>query len=159
MRRQARKRNARQRQRIDPNIADVDAALDRLDKRTIKGGVMRDDRAAADKIGESSHGVNGRRGISHIGVRNARELGNLGRNQLLGMHECIETVNDLAARKAGRGNLNQLIVLHRKTCGLGIEDDDILLDKPERLRLGTLGERGVGIDDKLRRSRGYGVLD
>ena len=120
---------------------------------------MRDNRAAADKIGESSHGVNGRRGISHIGVCNARELGNLGRNQLLGMHKGVKAVNDLAARKAGRGNLNQFIVLHRKTRGLGIEDDDILLDKPERLRLGTLGKRGVGIDDKLRCSRGYGVLD
>ena len=120
---------------------------------------MRDDRAATDKIGESSHGVNGRRGISHIGVRNARELGNLGRNQLLGMHECIETVNDLAARKAGRGNLNQLIVLHRKTRGLGIEDDDILFDEAERLRLSALGERGIGVDDKLRRSRRYSVLD
>ena len=120
---------------------------------------MRDDRAAADKIGESGHGVNGRRGISHIGVRNARELGNLGRNQLLGMHKGVKAVNDLTARKAGCGNLNQLIILHRKTRGLGIEDDDILLDKPERLRLGTLGKHGVGIDDKLRRSRGYGVLD
>ena len=120
---------------------------------------MCDNRAAADKIGKSSHGVNGRRGVSHIGVRNARELGNLGGNQLLGMHKGIEAVNDLAARESGRGNLNQLIVLHRKTRGLGVEDDDILLDKTERLRLGALGKRGVGIDDKLRRSRRYGVLD
>ena len=156
---QARKRDSRKRQRIDPDVADVDTALDRRDKRTVEGCVMRDNRAAADKIGESGDGLNRRRGICHIGICNARELGNLGRNQLLGMHKGVKAVNDLAARKAGRGNLNQLIVLHRKPRGLGIEDDDILLDKPERLRLGTLGERGVGIDDKLRCSRGYGVLD
>lgn len=42
------------------------------------------------------------RGIGHVGVRDTRELGNLGGNQLLGMHKGIEAVNDLAARKAGR---------------------------------------------------------
>ena len=67
---------------------------------------MCDNRTAAHKSGESGGGLNGRRGICHIGVRNTRELGNLCRNQLLGMHERIEAVNDLAARKTGRGNLN-----------------------------------------------------
>ena len=68
------------------------------------------------------------------------------------MHEGIEAVDDLAARKAGRRDLDQLIVLHRKTRGLGIEDDHIFLDKAEGLRFGSLGKRGIGVDDKLRRS-------
>ena len=106
MRGQAWKCDSRKRQRIDPDVADVDTALDRLDKRTVEGGVMRDHGAAADKIGKRGHGLDGRRGICHIGVCNAREFGNLGGNQLLGMHERIKAVNDLAARKAGRGNLN-----------------------------------------------------
>ena len=159
MRRQARKRDTRQRQRIDPDIADVDAALDRLDKRTVEGGIMRDYRAAADKIGKSSHGLDSRRGIGHIGVRDAREFGNLCRNQLLGMYECIETVDDLAARESGRRDLDKLVVLYRKTRGLGIEDDNVLFDEAERLRLSALGERGIGIDDKLRGSGRYSVLD
>ena len=78
--RKARKRDSRQRQRIDPNIAHVDAAFDRLDKRAVERGVMCDHRATTDKIGESGDGLNGRRGICHIGICNARELGNLGRN-------------------------------------------------------------------------------
>ena len=75
------------------------------------------------------------------------------------MHKSIETLYDLAARKTGRGDLDKFVVLHRQTRGLGIEDDDILLDKTERLRLGAFGERGIGIDDKFRRSRRYSVLD
>ena len=59
VRSQARKRDARQRQRINPDIAHVDTALNRLDKRSVEGGVMRDHRASADKIGESRHGLNG----------------------------------------------------------------------------------------------------
>ena len=90
---------------------------------------MCDNRTAAHKVGECRDGLDGRRGICHIGVRNTREFGNLCRNQLLGMHERIETVDDLAARKTGRGYLNQLVVLYRKTRGLGIEDDYILLDE------------------------------
>ena len=154
-----RKRDARQRQRIDPDIAHIDAALNRLDKRAVEGGIVRDHRATTDKIGESGDSLNGRRGIGHIGICNARELGNLGRNQLLGMHEGIETVNDLAARKTGRRDLDKFVILHRQTGGLGIEDNDVFLDKTERLRLGALGKRGIGIYDKLRRSRRYGVLD
>ena len=113
---------------------------------------MCDHRAAADKIGESGHGIDGRWGICHIGVCNARELGNLGGNQLLRVHEGIEAVDDLAARKAGRRYLNKLVVLHRKTRGLGIEDDNIFLDETKRLGFGALGKRGIGVDDKLRRS-------
>ena len=113
---------------------------------------MCDHRATTDKIGESGDGLNGRRGIYHIGICNARELGNLGGNQLLGMHEGIEAVDDLATRKTGRRDLDQLVVLHRKTCGLGIEDYHIFLDKAEGLCFGTLGKRGIGVDDKLRRS-------
>ncbi len=131
MRGQARKRDARQRQRIDPNITHVDAAFDRLDKRAVERGVVCDHRAATDKIGESGDGLNRRRGICHIGICNARELGNLGGNQLFGMHEGIEAVDDLAARKTGRRDLDQLVVLHRKTRGLGIEDNHIFLDKAE----------------------------
>ena len=152
MRGQARKRDARQRQRIDPNIAHVDAAFDRLDKRAVERGVVCDHRAATDKIGESGDGLNRRRGICNIGICNARELGNLGGNQLPGMHEGIEAVDDLAARKTGRRDLDQLVVLHRKTRGLGIEDDNIFLDETKRLGFGALGKRGIGIDDKLRRS-------
>ena len=152
MRGQARKRDARQRQRIDPNIAHVDAAFDRLDKRAVERGVMCDHRATTDKIGESGDGLNGRRGICHIGICNARELGNLGGNQLLGMHEGIEAVDDLAARKTGRRDLDQLVVLHRKTRGLGVEDNHIFLDEAEGLRFGAVGKRGIGVDDKLRRS-------
>ena len=113
---------------------------------------MCDHRATTDKIGESGDGLNGRRGICHIGICNARELGNLGGNQLLGMHEGIEAVDNLAARKAGSRDLNQFIVLHRKTRGLGIEDDNIFLDETKRLGFGALGKRGIGVDDKLRRS-------
>ena len=113
---------------------------------------MCDHRAATDKIGESGDGLNRRRGICHIGICNARELGNLGGNQLLGMHEGIEAVDDLAARKTGRRDLDQLVVLHRKTRGLGIEDNHIFLDKAEGLRFGAVGKRGIGVDDKLRRS-------
>lgn len=120
---------------------------------------MRDNRTAAHKVGECRDGLDGRRSICHIGVRNAREFGNLGGNQLLGVHEGIEPVDDLAARKTGSRDLNQFIVLHRKTRGLGIEDDYVLLDEAKRLRLSALGERGVRIDDELRRSRRYGVLD
>ena len=152
MRGQARKRDARQRQRIDPNIAHVDAAFDRLDKRAVKRGVVCDHRTATDKIGESGDGLNRRRGICNIGICNARELGNLGGNQLFGMHEGIEAVDDLAARKTGRRDLDQLVVLHRKARGLGIEDNHIFLDKAEGLRFGAVGKRGIGVDDKLRRS-------
>ena len=113
---------------------------------------MCDHRATTDKIGESGDGLSGRRGICHIGICNARELGNLGGNQLLGMHEGIEAVDDLAARKTGRRDLDQLVVLHRKTRGLGIEDNHIFLDKAEGLRFGAFGKRGIGVDDKLRRS-------
>ena len=120
---------------------------------------MRDHGAAADKIGKRGHGLDGRRGICHIGVCNAREFGNLGGNQLLGMHKGIEPINDLATRKTGRRDLDKFVILHRKARGLGIEDDNILLDKTEGLRLSALGERGVGIDDKLRRSRRNSVLD
>ena len=120
---------------------------------------MRNHRAAADKIGESGDSLNGRRGICHIGVCNAREFGNLGGDQLLGMHEGIEPIDNLAAGKAGRRYLDKLVVLHRKTRGLGIEDDNIFLDETKRLGFGTLGKRGVGIDDKLWRSRRNSVLD
>ena len=114
MRCQARKRNARQRQRIDPDIAHVDAALDRFDERSVKRGVMRDDRAAAHKVGERRDSLDSRRGIRHIGVRNARELGNLCRNQLLGMHERIKTVNDLAAEsRAAEISINSLSCTER----------------------------------------------
>ena len=75
------------------------------------------------------------------------------------MHEGIEPIDDLAARKAGRRYLDKLVVLHRKTRGLGIEDDNIFLDETKRLGFGTLGKRGVGIDDKLWRSRRNSVLD
>ena len=120
---------------------------------------MRDNRAPAHKIGERSHGLYSRGGIGHIGVCDACELSDFGRDQLLGMHKRVKAVNDLAARKTGRGNLDKFVVLDRKTRGLGIEDDNILLDKAKRLCAGTLGKRCIGINDKLRRSRRYSVLD
>ena len=159
VRRQTRQRDAGQRERINPNIADVDTTLNRLDKRAVEGGVMSDDRAAAHKVGKGRDGIDSRRGIGHVGVRDTRELGNLGRNQLRGMHKGVEALHDFTARKAGRRDLDELVVLHRKTRGLGIEDNNVLLDETERLCLGALGKCGIGIYDKLRRSRRYGVLD
>ena len=55
------------------------------------------------------------------------------------MHEGIEAVDNLAARKTGRRDLDQLVVLHRKTRGLGIEDNHIFLDEAEGLRFGAFG--------------------
>ena len=40
-----------------------------------------------------------------------------------------------------------------KTQSFGlIEEDVIVLDKTEGLRFGAFGKRGIGVDDKLRRS-------
>ncbi len=50
MRRKTRQRDARQCKRVNPDLAYVHASLNRLDKRTIESGVMRDDWATSDKF-------------------------------------------------------------------------------------------------------------
>ena len=144
MRGQARKRDSRQRQRIDPNIAHVDAAFDRLDKRAVERGVMCDHRATTDKIGESGDGLNGRRGICHIGICNARELGNLGGNQLL-IEDAVSSgtpqfVIDSYATLAERAKTQSfglieedVIVLDTETTGLSVQDNELIEISAARL--------------------------
>ena len=139
VRRQARKRDARQGKRIDPHVADANASLDRLDERAVERGVMRDNGATADKILEQGDRLLRRRRVSDIGIRNARQTDDLVGNRNARMHEGVEPVDDFPAPQTGRGDLDKPVVLHRKTRGLGIEDDHVLLDQAERTRLCALG--------------------
>ena len=159
MGRQTGQGDTRERKRVDPDVAHVDAALDRLDERAVERRVVRDDGASAHKIRECGNGVHGRGRVGDVGVRDARELSDLRRDQTGRVDERVKTVHDLAPRKSGRRDLDKLVILDREPRGLGVENDDILFDQAEFPRFRTLGERRIGIDDELRRSGLYGILD
>ena len=59
------------------------------------------------------------------------------------MNKRIETVDDLSPAHAGGGNLDQPVILQRKSRRLGIEYDDIVFYQPKRTRFRAIGERLV----------------
>ena len=150
---QARQRDARQSERVDPHLAHAHAALDRLDEGPVERGVVGDDRASAHELLEGRDRLLRRGCGRHVGVRDAGQAHDLGRDGPSGMHEGVETVDDLASPQAGRCDLYQLVVLHGQTGRLRIEDDHVLLDQAERAGTGPVHQGLVVPDDEVGRAR------
>ena len=156
---QTRQRDARQGQRVDPDVAHAHAALYRLDKGTVERRVVGDNGAAPHKLLEGGHGFLSRRGLHHVCIGNAGQLCDFGRNGHTGVHKRVEAVDDFASTKAGRRDLDQAVVLQRQPGGLGVEDDDIVFNQAKRPRLRPLGKRRVRLDYTGRGARQHGFVN
>ena len=150
MRRESRKGEAGEGECVDPQVADLAAARYLLHERTVKERVVRHHRRAGHEIRKTRHRLLGRRRICHIDRPYARELLNLGRNHPAGVDEGTIAVDDLLTADARRSDLYQRAVPEGEACRLGVEEHHVLLERPEVMRLGALGEGEVALLNVLR---------
>ena len=153
MGREARQRDTRERKRIDPVVGDRRSSRHGLHERAVEGCIVRKDEVSSDELGKARHGIGGRRRIGHIGLMDAGQGHDFGRDQAFGPHEGMVAVDNLLAREAGTGNLQELAVLEGKTGGLGIEHHQVFLKRSEILFLCALGKGQIVLPDARRRVR------
>ena len=143
MGREARQRDSRERQGVDPSVAHVGAARDRLDEGAVERGVVRQHGAARHKVGERRNGRPGVGGAHDVDAADARELFYLGRDGAARVNEGLEAVHDLTGTHARGRDLYELAVLEGEAGGLGVEHHHVLLERPKVGGGGTLGEAEV----------------
>ena len=129
------------------------------DEGAVKGGVVREHGVAAHEFRERGDGVPGVGRVGDHRVGDVRELGDLGRDELLGVHEGVEALHDVAPRDACRRDLDELAVAERQTRRLGVEHDDVLLEQAEVRGPRTLLQAEVALPYRLGRPRHQQLVD
>ena len=147
---QLRQRDARQIERIEPQIA-----LQGIPRRMlgaevlIEGGIMRHKIAFAHEFDQARQSLCGTRGVLDVLVVDIGQMLDFFGNGLSGVHEGGVPAHDLTLAKASCGDLGQLIILERDTCGLGIDHHHILIQFPEIPFPGRLHEAAITGADPL----------
>ena len=151
---QARQCDARERERVDPDVRDRRPTGDRLDERAVEGRVVCEHGGAGDELRQRRDGVARGGGVRHVAVGDAREPGYLRGYGSPGMHEGLEATHHLATRHTRRGYLDEVAVLEGEPRRLGVQDDDVLLERAEPPALGTGGQAEIAVPDLFGRARG-----
>ena len=139
VRREARQRDAGERERVDPGVAHRRTAGNGLHERAVKGGVVSKDGTSAHELGERANGRHRVGRADNIGVGDAGQPLDLWRDGRVRPHEGLKALRDLAAGKARGGDLYETAVLEREARGLRVENDDVLLERTKVARFGALG--------------------
>ena len=151
--------DARERKRIDPDIAHLHAALHGLDERAVERRVVCNDWAAADKIPQCRNSLDSRGSVGHIRIGDTRQFCYFCRYKTCWVHKGVECVNNLAPTQASGRDLDQLAILEREPRRLRVEHDHVVLDQRKIPRLRAFLERRIRLDHECRRSRHHGFFD
>ena len=129
MRLQARKRDARQIERIDPEVF-FQACTARVFRHemAVERGVVRDERGVSHELHELLARLNGRRSVGDVSIEDIRKMRNFIGNGLARIHECHEPFGDFTALKTSGGDLRELIFSFGNARGFGVDNHDIAVE-------------------------------
>ena len=155
MRRQARQRDAGERERVDPDIGNIGSTWNLLDEPAVECRVVRNHGTPANELRQGRHSVNCRGRMRYIGIRDARQLGDFLGYQPARLHKGVEAIHNLAAAQTGGRDFDQLAIAVRQSRGLRIEHDDVVLYQAERTSFSALGECRIALHNRRRRAGQY----
>ena len=103
-----------------------------------------------NEFNQASHSNIGVGRISHIGITDVGEVGNLFRNGLARIHKGNVPTHDFAMHHSCSGNLNQFVMVERKARCLGIDDNNVFIEFPKGMLFRVGPKRMVAIANALR---------
>ena len=120
-----------ERERVEEDGAEADAAALRGGghEAHVEVGVVGDDGPVADEGHEGPEGVLLLRRALHVGVPDAGERGDVGRDVALGVDEGVEGLEDPVAREADRADLGHAVRLRVEAGGLDVEGDELGVER------------------------------
>ena len=159
MRLQARQRDARKVERVDPRVLEqgIPARVARREG-AVEFGVMRDHLCVAHERGELGKRIRRGRSVGYIAIVNVGEVRHIFRNRLAGVHERDEPLDNLTVLHSSGCDLRQLVVMERETRGFRVQHHDIVVEIAKIRRSGDFGKRRIAIADGLRRTIAYETL-
>ena len=159
MRLQARKRNARQIERIDPEILEQRVARWRFRcEAFVESGVMSNHRRVTDKLGQASTCLVRKGRIHYVFVVDIGQTSDFVRDMLPGVDKRHEPFRHNTAFEAGGRYLRELVVVLRKTRRLGIEDNDIAIEVAKIGGFRIVFQSCIALDDVIWSTLGYEVV-
>ena len=138
--REARKRDARERKRVNPGVRHLGASAYALDEGAVEGRIVCQHRGAAHKVCQGAHGLLGVGGGRDIYVAYARKALDLWRNRPAGIDKGLKAVDRLTAREPRGGYLYELTILEREARSLRVEHNDVLFKQVKPMGVGPLGK-------------------
>ena len=108
---------------------------------------MRDDRPSARKVEKLAHGLRLVRRAGHIGIRNAGQARDLGRDGHVRVDERVKLRLDLAAGEEHRANLRHAVRVQVQAGRLDIEGNKLRVER--QVALPVHGERAVHVVDEV----------
>ena len=126
---------------------DTRPAAGRAHEAGIKVGIVRDDRPPAHEVKELPHGLRlvGRAG--HIGVRDAGQARDLGRDGHMRVDEGVKLRLDLAAGKEHCADLRHAVRIEVQAGRLDVKGDELRVERQRALPVH--GERAVHVVDEV----------
>ena len=139
----------REHQRVEIHRFERDArpAAGRAHEAGIKVGIVRDDRPSARKVEKLAHGLRLVRRAGHIGIRNAGQARDLGRDGHMRVDERVKFRLDLAAGEEHRADLRHAVRVQVQAGRLDIEGDKLRVER--QVALPVHGERAVHVVDEV----------
>ena len=139
----------REHQRVEIHRLERDArpAAGRAHEAGIKVGIVRDDRPSARKVEKLAHGLRLVRRAGHIGIRNAGQARDLGRDGHMRVDERVKLRLDLAAGEEHRADLRHAVRVQVQAGRLDIEGDKLRVER--QVALPVHGERAVYVVDEI----------
>ena len=139
----------REHQRVEIHRLERDArpAAGCAHEAGIKVGIVRDDRPPARKVEELAHGLRlvGRAG--YIGVRDAGQARDLGRDGHVRVDERVKLRLHLAAGKEHRTDLRHAVCVQVQAGRLDVKGDELRIER--QVALPVHGERAVHVVDEI----------
>ena len=139
----------REHQRVEIHRFERDArpAAGRAHEAGIKVGIVRDDRPSARKVEKLAHGLRLVRRAGHIGIRNAGQARDLGRDGHVRVDERVKLRLDLAVGEEHRANLRHAVRVQVQAGRLDIEGNKLRIER--QVALPVHGERAVHVVDEI----------
>ena len=139
----------REHQRVEIHRFERDArpAAGRAHEAGIKVGIVRDDRPSACKVEKLAHGLRLVRRAGHIGIRNAGQARDLGRDGHVRVDERVKLRLNLAAGEEHRADLRHAVRVQVQAGRLDIEGNKLRVER--QVALPVHGERAVHVVDEV----------
>ena len=121
----------REHQRVEIHRFERDAcpAAGRAHEAGIKVGIVRDDRPSARKVEKLAHGLRLVRRAGHIGIRNAGQARDLGRDGHMRVDERVKLRLNLAAGEEHRADLRHAVRVQVQAGRLDIEGNKLRVER------------------------------